>query len=119
LNAGWQDGAVVYKLTQEFIHNLDKLSDEFRDKLFGQYESEDNSDSDSDDEETSVTQKLSHEVQEEVLQMSRRRIIRSRAGQNISSYAELSGQRQKRGSRTQRTHMLGQNTDEIVSALRD
>ncbi|CAB4007206.1 Hypothetical predicted protein [Paramuricea clavata] len=119
LNAGWQDGAVVYKLTQEFIHNLDKLSDEFRDKLFGQHESEDNSDSDSDDEETSVTQKLSHEVQEEVLQMSRRRIIRSRAGQNISSYAELSGQRQKRGSRTQRTHMLGQNTDEIVSALRD
>ena len=113
------DWAAVNKLTQEFMDNLGKLSSEFRDKLFQLLVSKESDDSDSDDEETYVTQELSHKVQQEVLQISRRRIICSRTGQNILSYADLIGQRASRISKTKRTHMLGPDTVKIASGLRD
>lgn len=115
LESGWQDGAVVYKLSQEFVHNLNGISDDFRSTLSTKPDdSESQSDSGSEDEET--TRELAHFVQEEVLQLSRRRIIRGREGQNIRSYAELSGQRQKRILRKKRTDLLGINTNMLVSA---
>lgn len=75
--------------------------------------------SDSGSEDDATTRKLAHSVQEEVLQLSRRRIIRGREGQNIRSYAELCGQRQTKIIRQKRTHMLGLSTDIVVSADKD
>ena len=118
LNSGWRDGAAVYKLTQEFAHSLDEISDDFRHCLDKPDERELQS-SDSGSEDDAMTRELAHSVQEEVLQLSRRRIIRGREGQNIRSYAELCGQRQTKIIRQKRTHMLGLSTDIVVSADKD
>ena len=118
LNSGWRDRAAVYKLTQEFAHCLDEISDDFRHCL-GKPDERELQSSDSGSEDDAMTRELAHSVQEEVLQLSRRRIIRSREGQNIRSYAELCGQRQTKIIRQKRTHMLGLSTDIVLSADKD
>ena len=108
----------MYKLTQEFAHSLDEISDDFR-HCVGKPDERELQSSDSGSEYDATTHELAHSVQEEVLQLSRRRIIRGREGQNIRSYAELCGQRQTKIIRQKRTHMLGLSTDIVVSADKD
>ena len=102
LNTGWRQGAVVYNISEEFVQYLDKVSDDHRSALARIAEPTD--DSSSDDTEVE-DEELSHVIQQEVLQSRRTRIFRDTAGQRISSYAELSGQRQ-RTRQVRRSEML-------------
>jgi hypothetical protein len=113
LNAGWRHGAVVYNISEDFVNHLDKISDNYRATIAGDNESR----SDSSESEEEEEEELSHVIQQEVLQSQRRRIIRDSAGQHITSYAQLSGQRQtcaKKKSR--RNEMLNFESDEVSSA---
>ena len=118
LNAGWQNGAVTYKLTEDFVCGLDQTSDEHR-ATYLQGLQLDDSDDNSVSEENEITSELSHHVQEEVLCSTRKRIIRNGAGQHIRSYAELNGQRQNNmPSRLRRTQMLEIDSDIVHLAHR-
>lgn len=119
LNTGWENGFVVYKLTDDYVRHLDKVSDDFRmtvsvPDVSSTYEEDEHEEV---DEETERELVHLHEVQE--LHSTRRRIIRDSNGQQITSYAQLSGHRQNVSRRTRRTHLLQLDNDSIASAQKN
>lgn len=119
LNTGWENGSVVYKLTDDYVRHLDKVSDEFRITVSVPHVSSTCEEDEHEEVDEATERELVHlhEVQE--LQSTRRRIIRDTNGQQITSYAQLNGHRQNVSRRTRRTHLLQLDNDSIASAQKN
>ena len=117
LNTGWNHGSVVYKLSDDYVRHLDKVSEEFRMAFCVPDESASCEESE-EDVDKATARELKHLLEEQDLH-STRRIIRDANGQQITSYAQLNGHRQSTSRRTRRTHLLQLESDNIASAQKN
>jgi hypothetical protein len=113
LNTGWQEGSVVYNISETFVNRLDAVSNKFRSSLNSSTPEKSSSESSSESEtEVSVV----HDIEPEILLNRRSRIIRNSDGQHITSYAELIGHRRNNRTTQRRVELLNNDADEIVTA---
>ena len=119
LNTGWNHGSVVYKLSDDYVRHLDKVSEESRMTFCVRHESASCEESEDEDVDEATARELTHLLEEQDLHSTRRRIIRDANGQQITSYAQLNGHRQSTSRRTRRTHLLQLESDNIASAERN
>ena len=119
LNTGWNHGSVVYKLSDDYVRHLDKVSEESRMTFCVRHESASCEESEDEDVDEATARELTHLLEEQDLHSTRRRIIRDANGQQITSYAQLNGHRQSTSRRTRRTHLLQLESDNIASAQRN
>lgn len=116
LSTGWEHGSVVYKLSDDYVRHLDKVSEEFRKTVCVPDESASCEEGEDEDVDEAAARELTHLLEVQELQSTRRRIIRDASGQQITSYTQLNGHRQNTSRRTRRTHLLQLDNDSIASA---
>jgi len=119
LNTGWEHGSVVYKLSDDYVQHLDKVSEEFRMSVCVPDESASCEECEDEDVDEEAVREVTHLLEVQELQSTRRRIIRDANGQQITSYAQLNGHRQNTSRRTRRTHLLQLDNDSIASAQKN
>lgn len=119
LNTGWNCGLVVYKLYDDYIRHLDKVSEEFQMTFCVPDESASCDESDDEDADEATARKLIHLLEEQDIHSTRTRIIRDANGQQITFFAQLNGHRQSTSRRTRRTHLLQLESDNTASARKN
>ena len=114
LNTGWQEGSVVYNISETFVNRLDAVSNKFRSSLNSSTPEKSSSESSSESETEEVS--VVHDIEPEILLNRRSRIIRNSDGQHITSYAKLIGHRRNNRTTQRRVELLNNDADEIVTA---